>query len=306
MSRLSYALYVQKTPRAFTLVELLVVITIIGILIALLLPAVQAAREAARSMQCANNLKQVGLGMHLYHEAHSMFPPDQMAGVGGVGATLPRWSWGACLLPFVEQEPLYQLLNPQGDTVPVATATNGLQTGLSVFLCPSDGSPNEAINANYAGKCGKSNYAYSASFTQCAAYAIRIADITDGLSNTMMVGERDTVHGLGALWAAISDTSANVSFWVNWPINTDYVGGRPYGSSPSDTSYCTRLALSSQHAHGVNVLFADGSGHFLSETIEAALGSNCGDTPVHRYFPTNLYVYQELFNIKDGNAIGTF
>lgn len=291
--------------RGFTLVELLVVIAIIGILIALLLPAVQAAREAARCMQCTNNLKQLGLAMHLYHDAHDMFPPDAVASPGGAGAPLPRWSWGSCLLPFVEQEPLCQFLNPQGGTAPTGSPTNGLQTALAVFLCPSDPPSSSAFNANYAGNYGKSNYVYSASFTQCSAYAIRMADVTDGLSNTMVVAERDSVHGMGALWPALSDTSANISFWVSWPINADYVGGRPYGSSPSDSN-CSRLALSSQHRGGVNVLFADGSVHFLSETIETAFGGNCSDTPVNRYYPTNDFVYQKLYNIKDGKAVGTF
>ena len=184
--------------RGFTLVELLVVITIIGILIALLLPAVQAAREAARRMQCSNNLKQIGLAMHGYHDLYGVFPPDGMASTGGAGAPLPRWSWGSCLLPLVEQEPLYQLLNPQGGTVPAATVANGLQTRLPVYLCPSDPQSDTAVNGNYAGNYGRSNYVYSASFTQCSAYAIRMADVTDGLSNTMIVGERDAVHGLGA------------------------------------------------------------------------------------------------------------
>jgi prepilin-type processing-associated H-X9-DG protein len=285
----------------------LVVITIIGILIALLLPAVQAAREAARRMQCSNNLKQIGLAMHGYHDVHGVFPPDEMASPGGSSTPpLPRWSWSACLPPLGEQEPLYQSLNPQGGTVPAASAANGLQTRLPVYLCPSDPLSDPAVNGNFAGNYGKSNYVYSASFTQCSAYAIRMADVTDGLSNTMIVGERDAVHGLGALWPALNDTSANVSFWVTWPINADYVGGRPYGSSPSDASSCSRLALASQHPHGVNVVFADGSVQFLNETVETAFGGNCGNTPVDRYFPTNNYVYQKLFNIKDGMVVGSF
>ncbi|HZN33989.1 MAG TPA: DUF1559 domain-containing protein, partial [Pirellulaceae bacterium] len=100
--------------RAFTLVELLVVIAIIGVLVALLLPAVQAAREAARRMSCGNNLKQLALGIHNYHDVHLVFPYEMYAN--------PGWAWGAFILPFIEQQNLHQQLNP-GTPVALPQAT---------------------------------------------------------------------------------------------------------------------------------------------------------------------------------------
>src|SRR5688572_16961948 len=97
----------KRAPRAFTLVELLVVIAIIGILVALLLPAVQAAREAARRMQCGNNLKQIGLASHNYHGAHDVLP----FGASGIQSNTPGGTWGAFLLPHMEQTTAYDLFD---------------------------------------------------------------------------------------------------------------------------------------------------------------------------------------------------
>jgi prepilin-type N-terminal cleavage/methylation domain-containing protein/prepilin-type processing-associated H-X9-DG protein len=137
-----------RSRSGFTLIELLVVIAIIAILIALLLPAVQSAREAARRTQCANNLKQIGLGFHQYHEVHRAFP------VGGYGVSLPTiavgntpgalahkiGSWGQSLLPFLEQVPLSNSINQGLWYIEPANSTAG-QTVLSVFLCPTNRYP---------------------------------------------------------------------------------------------------------------------------------------------------------------------
>ena len=140
----------SNRQRGFTLIELLVVIAIIAILIALLLPAVQQAREAARRSTCKNNLKQIGLAMHNYHETFGMFPPGYVEEIlpsnGGVVVDNEgHWAWNAMLLPYMDQAPLYNQLNV--GTVPVstmlnnATARSSMQKPMPAFRCPSDSGP---------------------------------------------------------------------------------------------------------------------------------------------------------------------
>lgn len=218
-----------KRP-AFTLVELLVVIAIIGILIALLLPAVQAAREAARRSQCSNNLKQFGLATHAYHDTYGKFPLEAVPRWNGYEASPlrgiqpgnprgPLWGWGTYVLPYIEQTALYEALNPatlqlKGGGVPTIGGTpvmpppttlfNGqalLQLPLPTFNCPSDGNerlcpfwPNTtAASTNTDNHYAKSNYVAN----QLVIHTngdLRggkgIHDILDGTTNTLMLGER--------------------------------------------------------------------------------------------------------------------
>ena len=140
----------KRNRRGFTLIELLVVIAIIAVLIALLLPAVQQAREAARRTQCKNNLKQLGLAMHNYHDVTQKFPPGYVAQFTGEADTDldGNWSWASYLLPYIDQAPRYNTLQPGNLTMTacVADTTVGgcrfaLQTPLPAFRCPSDTGP---------------------------------------------------------------------------------------------------------------------------------------------------------------------
>src|SRR5687767_6150215 len=133
--------------RAFTLVELLVVIAIIGVLVALLLPAVQAARESARRMQCSNKLKQLGLAIQNYHDTFQVYPPQSFPAHGSTNA----WGWGPMIFPFLELQALHETLQPNsrmppgvfaGTLPPAQTQFSGgmiLQQRVPAFICPSDG-----------------------------------------------------------------------------------------------------------------------------------------------------------------------
>jgi len=187
--------------RGFTLIELLVVIAIIAILIALLLPAVQQAREAARRTQCKNNLKQLGLAMHNYHDVHSAFP-QLVHGVnrGADGAWGREWgglSVHTMFLPYIDQAPLYNLVDQSvywHDNPNRAL----FRTKLAAFQCPSDpkpGSSNDGFN-NYGASTGP-NFGWEADLNRVKGmfhlrYSTRIRDITDGTSNTIAFAEMTT------------------------------------------------------------------------------------------------------------------
>lgn len=219
----------KAKSRGFTLIELLVVIAIIAILIALLLPAVQQAREAARRTQCKNNLKQLGLALHNYHDTSRMFPGALYTHgtLGGTEGTHGNWAWGSMLLPFIEQAPLFNLLNvgttlPE-DAVNTPALLTAMQAPMPAFRCPSDGAPDTnsrrkvpsgsnggGANCTGAGchATATSNYVvmnntgivdrtdqngmfpWVSSQASQTRMKVRIRDITDGTSNTLAIGER--------------------------------------------------------------------------------------------------------------------
>lgn len=206
--------------RAFTLVELLVVIAIIGVLIALLLPAVQAAREAARRTQCTNNLKQIGLGFQTYHDVNKKFPFAFQATVAD------GWAWSVHILPFMEQGNLFENLSPNSNNMPTSTSGNAnLATRLDVYTCPSDVGPE--VNSNFA-SYGTSNYTVNdAICDHTEQRAMR--DITDGTSNTILAGERAFTNSnhhfksIGAVWPGWKSGISNASVVgrAAWPPNTE-------------------------------------------------------------------------------------
>ncbi len=194
-----------RSKRGFTLIELLVVIAIIAVLIALLLPAVQAAREAARRAQCVNNLKQLGLGLHNYHQTNNVFPIGGACNEGTQGCTGTWYSISAQsqMLSFLEQTALYTSINFSigGQGSPTSSAINSTAyiTKINFFMCPSDSNAGTAAadnggwinNNSYCGSYGTTSQSYMATstglFSYGACYGIR--DCTDGSSNTIAFGE---------------------------------------------------------------------------------------------------------------------
>ena len=300
--------HVRSQRRAFTLIELLVVIAIIGVLVALLLPAVQAAREAARRTQCRNNLKQIGLAMHNYIDTFKTFPPGYICGSQDITVTTPGWSWAVMILPQLEQTNLvgkFNLLLPIEDPSNAA----GIQTLLNVMICPSDICPagpfsiySDAAQTQLVVKTTPSSYAGNVGNDSCDVDSLavpwngvlyrnsrtRIQDITDGTSSTIVVGER--------AWAF---TNGN---WVGAPNNALVQGGKLNSFSPVTASSAIGILAhahwvnnrydsdgglddyASLHPNGANFLFADGSVHFHmdvtneggTETNFQALGTRNG------------------------------
>ena len=216
----------------FTLIELLVVIAIIGILVGMLLPAVQKVREAAARAKCANNLKQIGLALHNYHDAVGHFPAGYVDGNTNPDSTPdndvgPGWGWATYILPFMEQGNLYAQIN-LGVTVGTGVNAQISQTDIPIYQCPSDpyqqiwpvydstfSSPVTMLShANYVGcngweECfnnaggdaqGQGGDGLQGGFGKSGDGLFyrnsknRIADVTDGLSNTIIVGERSGNH----------------------------------------------------------------------------------------------------------------
>lgn len=284
----------------FTLVELLVVITIIGILIALLLPAVQAAREAARRMQCTNNLKQIGLAMHAYHGALRSFPPGAVRVPTG-------YTWYTCILPYIEQRPLYDQLAPDGGPIPSATDGTSIMTRLGIYRCPSDsGKP---VNEHY-GSYPTANYVVSGTMFSAPGNSmgwplcVRISAITDGLSNTFLASERGLFErSTGGIWSGRVTTAGSFKFYTTRPINTPFIG--TVSVNPATDTAWSRFTVTSRHPGGASFVFCDGSVHFISESIETnpdltpgnftSLTASRGDYP-----------YQNLINYADGNLVGVF
>lgn len=281
----------------FTLIEFLVVLAVIGLLISLLLPAVQSAREASRRMQCRNNLKQIGFAMHNYVEAHGVFPISW-------GDT--RWTsnsknaaWLALILPQLDQAALYSNINFASDLDPANRSAAG--TVVRVYLCPSDSTPTvrtdrmraqssplgfPAAVTNYRG-VGGSNWSHgpfvrsestgrNAGMAECFRFGngiftggylepafygppivTRPADIQDGMSNTMATGESVADWCSQSWW-----------YWFSWPNGTMAIPLN-YCSAYSDCydDWTRNFGFHSRHLGGAHFLVADGSVRFVSENI---------------------------------------
>lgn len=311
MSLMSSSRSVPPRRRGFTLIELLVVIAIIAVLIALLLPAVQQAREAARRTQCRNNLKQLGLALHNYHDVANTLPPGWISvnvfgfhsahdGASGVG-------WAAMILPYMEQKNTYELFDPRFSIAdPVNAPFMAVQ--IPAYKCPSDPQPEyfeieeegggpvlaRLPIANYIGSFGPDeldgcenspgNFPVLAS-GQCKGAGtfyhnsrVRFRDLTDGTSNTFLAGERRTRSDIG--W---------FSTWTGMVAEGEEAFQRICGSAdhPPNDPDMHFDDFSSNHTGGAQFCLGDGSVRFVSENIDRN-------------------IYQGLSTIQGGEVLGEF
>ena len=282
-----------RPSRGFTLIELLVVIAIIAILVALILPAVQQAREAARRTQCRNNLRQLGVALHNYHDRHRMLPPGYVSLYDGSGTdTGPGWGWCSFLLPDLEQSVAFQQIDFNR---PIEASGNAL-IRVSVFptlSCPSDdikpfwpakkydpvsGAPQAVIcsvgSTNYVGMFGISEPGVDGEGLFFRNSNISFRDITDGLSQTIAVGERS--HRLGeATWTGsvtgallAGDPSDGIGQLVpehGSGMTLGHVGER---RGPGDPRSDANQFFSRHSGNGVQFLFADGHVSFLPSSFD--------------------------------------
>ncbi len=334
----------------FTLIELLVVISIIGVLIALLLPAVQAAREAARRAQCVNNLKQIGLAMFNYESTNNVFPPGYID-AQNISTNYPDldrgpgWGWAAQSLSAMEQQNVYNSIN-FSLAIPHVSNTTASRTVMTVFQCPSDGYQQSVVlydstlsnpiatvaHSNYFGVCGWEECFMNATGNPQPFYSsttdasgdsdgdpadglygsnvacgfgsagvgifwrnsnTRIANVTDGLSNTMIIGERCAAHS-PLTWAGAIPGARCPAWMATTPWTTPYTSpsacqdtgnGTPYDNADWGEALClghgsyTHVpnkdnplfdpdTFWAMHPGGCNALFSDGSVHFMKTSMD--------------------------------------
>jgi len=274
----------KRNRRGFTLIELLVIVCVAAVLLALCLPAVVQAQEEARRNTCTNNLKQLGLAMHNYHDVYKSFPPGWVA-IKKDADEGPFTGWGYSILPFVDQAPLFQQITEGGYH---KADPKLFQTVIEVYRCPSD--PMVALNP-LRGKMASSSYSGNAGNERLPGSVdtpekmngimwrnskIGLRDIIDGSSNTFMFGERCLDSGSG-IWMGVTKN-------------------RNENDAITDCSHHAQLnksitSFSSRHPGGANFLMCDGAVRFVDEKIES---------------DPELGTYQKLAQRDDGQPIGDF
>jgi prepilin-type N-terminal cleavage/methylation domain-containing protein/prepilin-type processing-associated H-X9-DG protein len=280
---------VRAAQRAgFTLLELLVSIAVLGILIALLLPAVQASREAARRTACRSRLRQLGQGLHLYHDVNRCFPPGSFV----MGPSFPMqsgWGWGAMVLPYVELPALYRQIN-LGSKTGEGPNLSLIALPIPLFRCPSETAPENVI-CTPAGapayRLASGNYCGSEGVLS-AMSRTRIAEITDGTSATLMLGERVVQPGGDSLLPFTSAWCGQVAFTDEYDLRSvPYLSPSP--DHPINSSLTNPSCFGSRHPNGANFALADGSVVYLAESIDSAvftaLGTASGGESVNAEAP---------------------
>ena len=258
-----------RSRHGFTILEVISVISIVSVLVALILPAVQGARESARRMQCSNNLRQIGVALHNYHEPHHSLPPGWQI----EGSSSSAYSWNTALLPFLEQSNLYRSID-RNSVITATVNTSARRTSIPGFLCPSDitlpmftlhNASNvplvELPTSSYLGVFGNdepngtiANQVSNGPFG--GANATRFKDFERGLSNTIVIGER-TMELLPSSWLGV-DWSGEFS-----PCRmVGYAWNAPNGPD------CDACEFSSRHDGGTLFLWGDGKARMVSNSID--------------------------------------
>jgi prepilin-type N-terminal cleavage/methylation domain-containing protein len=349
----------MQSRHGFTLIELLVVIAIIAILVALLLPAVQQAREAARRSSCKNNLKQIGIAMHNYHDIHSTFPPayinqfnyDPTQGTdykNALAAERCGWGWGAFILPQLEQSSIFEKLNVGTIRIKDSLQSGGtedrlavMQTRIAAFRCPSDigdeingskqmtdagGTARSTSTSNYLVMNSSRQWHYSVPGSDGAWNTgpgtgvkgewtppnstegptgifwrdsrVRISDVTDGTSNTLLVGERAWQMTDGVNTYACRAGNVFGTNTINEQSSINAVLGSANQPINFNHAQCLR-GFSSLHRGGAQFVMADGAVRFLSENLDHNGVFTGGTRAVDS-------TYEQLASRNDGQTPGAF